>query len=326
MSARDFFEQTKANGWPAVERWVADAVPESVTLDFKSAKIAADPDGLASSIAKAVSAFANVDGGVLVFGVECRSVAKGPDVVQSIEPVKGLAKFLDTVKQLAREGVEPTVAGLDVAAINHPTEGDFGVLLLFVPRSMGAPHRAERGEKGVKNIYFMRTADSTKVMPHRLLAAVFAAPPEPQLALELYWTSSPGTAFKLFVAARVRNLGPGTARSLRLKLTGCDADGAHNLGNWKSWSPWNINSRRGFFAEPGTLLYPDEDLMFGTHLLDESLIASRYLTFTGRLDSETSPPLLFDDLRVERGQCVQHSHSGTNRRPINQLEQALLGP
>ncbi len=51
-----------------IESFVRNQVPESIHLDYKASPALAPKNG--SEIAKDVSAFANSDGGLLIYGVE----------------------------------------------------------------------------------------------------------------------------------------------------------------------------------------------------------------------------------------------------------------
>ncbi len=75
-----------------------------MVLDFKAASINAAPmqDGDRKTLAKAISGFANADGGIVVWGVDCRH-GKGkydPDVVQGLKPISNLRRWLSRLKYL----------------------------------------------------------------------------------------------------------------------------------------------------------------------------------------------------------------------------------
>src|SRR4051812_12288827 len=96
MSARSLFEQVITDGWAGVRAWKDTEAEESLHLEFKrqddlSGGAFKDPDK--GQLAKALSGFANVEGGVLVFGVHAREMGKNPDRVQSICPIVDVAKF-----------------------------------------------------------------------------------------------------------------------------------------------------------------------------------------------------------------------------------------
>jgi hypothetical protein len=110
--------------------------PESPTLDFKHIAPLKQRDDPGNEFAKDVCAFANADGGDLVYGIASRD-----DCAEALAPLTG--ETADACKRRLSEvianHVEPRIANVrfkDVAI------GDSGfALLVRVPRSFDAPHR-----------------------------------------------------------------------------------------------------------------------------------------------------------------------------------------
>lgn len=314
MDAREIFAQLRADGWSLLENWKADGATESVTLDFKEVRAdmtqkdslsVEDRDGLAKNI----SGFANTNGGVLVFGVEARSVAKGPDVVQALKPIRGLAKFADLVRTGAKSLVEPVVAGVDVLPIVSPGDRDTGALAVFVPRSPGGPHRATGGTSDVKDRYFMRTADSTTVMPHRMLAALFAAPPEPKLVLTITLARAPTR-----MDALLRNDGPGSARAVRVKvhLFNEIGDFVGSLGAPAGTGhTWQVRERAMHLVD-SRRIYPEETVHAG--ILDfrpEVPFAARFIS--ARVDTDRGRSIILTKEPIDFGDRIIASVDGVTR-------------
>ncbi|HEY2851212.1 MAG TPA: ATP-binding protein [Gemmatimonadaceae bacterium] len=119
-----------------LEGLLADHTPESLTHDYKAELPDPRDDAAKTRVLKSVSAFANNAGGVLVFGFD--APAKGE------WSIPGLAKFdsdrsVLSLTNLLRSGLEPPLARLEPRICKRP--GANPVLLLGVPRSLGAPHR-----------------------------------------------------------------------------------------------------------------------------------------------------------------------------------------
>lgn len=105
------------------------------------------------------------------------------------------------------------MGGVVVQEIVNPASGE-GVVVVFVPESIGAPHRVVSAAADINDRYMMRTATSVVVMPHRHLADRFAARAAPQLQLIARLTAvSPAT-----VEFRLPNLGRGAARRPAFQL------------------------------------------------------------------------------------------------------------
>jgi hypothetical protein len=293
MQPRSYLEALIHAGWPAVLRWVEEKASETNLLEFK---LSTSLEATLSSkdrdtVAKVVSGFANTDGGLLVFGIEARRADNkhDPDVVQRIDPVRGLTRFADMLGTAARDCVEPKVAGIAVEKIEQPDARDTGVAIVHVPRSFGGPHRAASGGEGVRNHYFMRTASSTTIIPHRMLAALFSARPEPRLVLEATWSQPRRVTLSL------RNEGPGTARNIRIiaRVTDwMDEEIGHLVGS--SAKLWLSRAGGVLTMRARARLFSEEPCPVGVVDLDRSnaLHQVNGIKLHARVDSETTRPLL----------------------------------
>lgn len=79
----------------AVESFVMDKQEESLQLEFKTLlgpTLTSRDDK--ENFAKALSGFANSDGGVVVWGVNARKNQDGVDCAASLEPIAGVASLV----------------------------------------------------------------------------------------------------------------------------------------------------------------------------------------------------------------------------------------
>jgi hypothetical protein len=213
MGARDVFDDLITGGWVRVQEWLAAQQPESLNLDFKRRKAGAPPGDLDAGdkdvMGKAISGLANVDGGVLVFGLETTKANKGNP--NRLAP--GQAGYLADADSFKR-GLQkvfgsvttPPVPGVMIEAITNPAEGPAGVVAVLVPSSDAKPHRtAAHLTAEVNNKYFMRTDTDTVVMPHEMLGALFGRMPPARLRLVVKMnTANPQGALMLYLANRGR--------------------------------------------------------------------------------------------------------------------------
>jgi len=111
---------------------------ESGTLDFKRS-LPANSDAAKQEFQKDVSAFANANGGDLVFGIE-----EDAGHANALRPIDPAASPIDAVKrrlgQLLESGVEPRVEGVAMHAVTL-ANGRY-VLVVRVPESFRKPHRS----------------------------------------------------------------------------------------------------------------------------------------------------------------------------------------
>ncbi len=195
MSAAELFSNIIDAGWPGVEAWKEQQQLETLHLEFKQKARGPGPtpnDEDLDALATAMSAFANSEGGVLVFGVFARGQPKGlPDVVQSIVPLEQVQRFHGTIERQMAQFTDPPIAALQVRPIIKPDEPDKGVLVVYIPQSDAGPHRVARGSAKTQDRYYMRTAAGSINMHHALLATMFGRQPAARLYLNFHYNFAP---------------------------------------------------------------------------------------------------------------------------------------
>jgi hypothetical protein len=216
-AARELFERLQRDdAWTIVEAWKADAEQETHHLEFKrktSANAAVIDADDKDTIAKAVSGFANVGGGLLVIGVDAgggNSKGQAFDRVRRLEPIADVEEFGAPLERTLRAFTDPPVAGLELAIVPTTTDATRGIVAILVPPSDGGPHRAVAASGQVNDRYYMRTAAGQQTMPHSLLAAMFARTAPPRLELQVRFTNPQRQSSD--VELRLFNTGRGTAR------------------------------------------------------------------------------------------------------------------
>ena len=157
---------------------------EGLHLDFKRA---ASPDFSGRddrhTLAEAISGFANAEGGVIVWGVDCRKV-EGVDCVSSLHPIPNIRKFVSRLNELTPEAVSPPLAGVSHKAIAKPNGSGFAVTV--IPESSIGPHMAKLGV----DRYFRRNGAAFLRMEHYEIADMFGRRQKPQLELAHRWAYS----------------------------------------------------------------------------------------------------------------------------------------
>ena len=128
------------------------------------------------NLAKAVSGFSNSGGGVLIWGLENRTL--------SPKPICDIQGFVSSLLQLAPQLTDPTVPGIEGdwlgADNNNPNEG-FG--LIYIPESPLPPHRVLLNHKEIKNYYYIRSGEDFVVASHIQLEDMFGRRPKPVLSV-----------------------------------------------------------------------------------------------------------------------------------------------
>jgi hypothetical protein len=202
------------DGWGEVQRWLNDKEPEGLQLDFKEKgrESAVFDDNDLGRVARALSAFANVEGGVLVLGVSASGSGskKEPDRATAVPGVPGADAAHEVIDRRLKTLTDPPVVGAQVHVVREPGTTR-AIVAILVPQSDGGPHRVAVG-KDVDR-YLIRVASHSLAAPHAVLAGMFGRRPPPQLRLAVCREADgSGTIF-------VRNHGRGIARDVYVRMT-----------------------------------------------------------------------------------------------------------
>lgn len=216
MQPRDLFERLDRG---LLESWVAESHQEDLHLDFKvlSGGDELDRDDR-KNLAISTSAFANSEGGLVVWGVEAKRDAKGVDAATALRPIQNPRAVLSKLQSLTGTATSPTVAGILHRVIEGDSRGGF--LATLVPASDAGPHMAKLGE----DRYFKRSGDSFYKMEHFDIADMFGRRARPRLNLDValrvttWQPGPPGNPAVIAATVAIHNVGRALARYPFLSL------------------------------------------------------------------------------------------------------------
>ena len=173
----DLFEELKVGGKEAILKWIQEKRVESRFLDYKQTQGQQNPGVFSSddqnNLSKAISGFANTDGGIIVWGVKCKQDQDGVEVPTKPTPLTKVNKFKSKVERLLSGLSIPAQQGIENEIIEYNDDGD-GFLVTHIPQSQYTPVRATKQDN-----YYMRSGSSFVVIPHGILATMFGKRPEP---------------------------------------------------------------------------------------------------------------------------------------------------
>lgn len=195
QNASYIFQVLKTNGYLEIKRFIENKQEENLFLDFKEKSdntYAGIQNDDKKNFAKALSAFSNSVGGVLVWGIKAKKLASElPDVACEEHPISHLKRFLTDLNSLTSQALIPLNVGIINEIILFPDSEDKGFVITYIPESNLPPHRALLG----LNQYFTRSGDSCMMMEHHMLEDSFGRRQKPKL--EIY--------FQVFSLTRLGN-------------------------------------------------------------------------------------------------------------------------
>ena len=169
--ARYLFELYTGTAAPGLLQSLPTQVPkvfETEWLDFKTGKF--NPQDVPRIWSKALGAFANNEGGVVVWGVDAKKDPDtGVDAAHAVEPVADVYRLTSRLKELHHQATDPPIKGVEVTPLPLHEGSPAGFVVCFVPESGHKPHRAEHDGKK----FYLRMGDSAKECSVSILRQLF---------------------------------------------------------------------------------------------------------------------------------------------------------
>ena len=158
--------------------FIADRQSEDLFLDFKQSHDDARTGKLSNqdrnNFSKAVSGFGNSEGGVIVWGVDCRSIDDSGDVVTGHKPITNPRRFRSYLEGVLSGVTVPPHQGVEHHVIER--EDGKGYIISLIRKSNDAPLQAIYNKR-----YCVRAGSSFMPTPHDVLAGLFGRRPNPHV-------------------------------------------------------------------------------------------------------------------------------------------------
>lgn len=118
-----------------IEKFIEMKVPEDLHLDYKASPSFSNK----AEICKDVSAFANSDGGMLIYGI--KEDKKDKINPFSIDDGIDTSKFgKEWIDQILTSNIRPVLSGVEIVEIKMPENKS--IMVIHVPKSFRGPHQA----------------------------------------------------------------------------------------------------------------------------------------------------------------------------------------
>jgi hypothetical protein len=176
--AEDLMQRLEAGGVAYLDALIAEAKHEELFLDFKRSEDHGQGRSLHANdwkhLRKAVSGFANAEGGVIVWGVGSDK-SSGRDVPTRGPGLSDCRRFAALIDDAVSGCTVPPVPSVRSAPIARD-DGVSGYVATLVPSSPNAPHQSLHEDH-----YFIRLGSSFRPVPHAILAGLFGRQPRPSV-------------------------------------------------------------------------------------------------------------------------------------------------
>jgi len=186
------------------------------------------------NFAKALSGFANSNGGIIIWGVEAKKNENDVDCAQAKKPIKNVKQFLNKLNEFTGIAANPIVEGVIHKEILEDT--DTGYIKTLVPYSDSGPHMAKLSE----DRYYKRSGDSFYKMEHYDIEDMFGRRKKPILRLKYKFVDMQylgENRIKVDIQLIIENLGRGSAKAPFLSL--------EKPSNW-NFSEYGVDGDRNF--------------------------------------------------------------------------------
>lgn len=208
MKLEEYFESI---GLDDVENFIKDKKEEDVNLEFKTVVHPNENDKNKNddkkNFSKALSGFANSNGGILIWGVEARPGKDGVDVAKKLKPVEKVRRFLNKLNSLEGQAVTPMIEGVKHKLISINEADDEGIIKTYIPKSDRAPHMANYADKH----YYKRSGDSFYRAEHYDIEDMFSRKRRTELTVELIRPDIRKVSdkkYRIEVIVAIKNVGP----------------------------------------------------------------------------------------------------------------------
>jgi Putative DNA-binding domain len=210
--AQYFFDEIKNAADPfCFLSSLVNSTPPIFEEEWREFKRADDikSDDVQRNWSKALSAFANTGGGVLIWGIEAkRNPGSERDCASGLALIDDPAALKSRLMQLHHQATDPPVQ--DITVEPYIASSGKGFVVCHIPEGNFKPYRAE--QDGKKQFY-LRAGDDFVIMPVPVLRSMFYPRVKPNLQIETRFFD-PGDGTNVNWSFRIYNTGTATARDV----------------------------------------------------------------------------------------------------------------
>ena len=263
--AQDLFDRLVRGGEAEVLSFIAQSVTEELFLDYKRSADNGAGTSLhnrdRANLGRAISGFGNSEGGVIVWGVDCRNDPMRGDVPTGPVLIHDPVRFKSWLEQATSGLTVPPHDGVRHHAISK------GFVITLIPSGMHAPYQTV-GDLS----YHIRAGSNFAKAPHAVLAGMFGRRPQPSIKHRYFVPSVPtipaSGVVKTQMGIILHNYGRGIAENIfiNLRLTShpgrlCNIEFRPPEEPEAWWGRFALAREMHLITRPGYMLPPEAYLM-----------------------------------------------------------------
>jgi len=126
-----------------LQNLISNQVEENLHLDYKAADALMKTDGKKKEISKDVSAFANSDGGIIIYGIKEFSDPAKRHLPEHIDPIDRINISKEWLEQVINSNISPRLDSLKILPISINTSSNEVVYVVDIPKSNTAHQAAD---------------------------------------------------------------------------------------------------------------------------------------------------------------------------------------
>lgn len=198
-----------------VQFLIDNSIEESTELEYKRsfAKVKANPKWK-EELAKDISAMANANGGLIIYGLAEENVSQGRSVPKSITPIPPEEMSKDQLSQILSSQISPKIIGLTISAIPYESGNLF---VVKIPQSCTAH------QNRLTHLYYIRRNATIEVMEDYEIRDIMNRQTNPPLTIEgcgLYKTKNNPYSNKVEYTfmAKIQNVGYSVCQVYKLNV------------------------------------------------------------------------------------------------------------
>lgn len=120
-----------------INQLISDRIEESNSLEYKSSDSLNKTDSCKKEIAKDVSAFANANGGIIIYGIKEYNELNKRHLPEKITPIKRDFFSKESLEQIINQSISPKIEGLRIFPIELEFENEV-IYVVEIPKSTTA--------------------------------------------------------------------------------------------------------------------------------------------------------------------------------------------